>query len=211
MTVNGLVGAIARRDEFAGAALRVIARSGLGALTVRAVAEEAGWSVGALQKTFGSVDDLVRAAVALTIRTADARIAATPLTGDLVVDVATMVERTLPLDQLRRDEAKVWAALTTRAVDVPWMAELFVAQDRLVTDQLAAGLAQAADLGLLPADTDVAAVAAAVVALSDGFAARLLYNPDSRAEVLGALRYALAALLPRAEQRRSADSSADRP
>ncbi len=196
MAVKSQSGTASRRGEFAGAALRVIARSGLGALTVRAVAEEAGWSVGALQKSFASVDDLVRAAVALTIRTADARIAATPLTGSLVSDIAAMVEQTLPLDQVRRDEAKVWAALVTRAVDVPWMAELFVTQDRLVIDQLAAALADVADRGLLPAGTDVVAVATAVVALSDGFASRLLYNPGCEADVRSALRYGLAALLP---------------
>ena len=196
MPVKSADRASLRRDEFAGAAVRIIARSGLAALTVRAVAQEAGWSVGALQKSFGSVDELVRAAVALTIATADARIAATPQTGSLVADIAAMVEQTLPLDQTRRDEAKVWAALITRAVDVPWMADLFVAQDRVVTGQLAAALSGAIRHGLLPADTDPAAVAAAVIALSDGFAARLLYNPGSKIEVLNALRYGLAALLP---------------
>ena len=196
MTVRSSGKALSRRDEFAGAAIRIIARSGLEALTVRAVAEEAGWSVGALQKSFSSVDDLVRAAVALTIATADARIAATPQTGSLAADIASMVEQTLPLDQTRRDEAKVWAALITRAVDVPWMAELFVSQDRVVTDQLAAALAGAVRHGLLPADTDTLAVATAIIGLSDGFAARLLYNPGSETEVLNALRYGLAALLP---------------
>lgn len=195
MAVKSSMTSASRRDEFAAAAIRIIARGGLGALTVRAVAQEAGWSVGALQKSFASVDDLVRAAVALTIAMADARIAATPQTGSLVPDIAAMVEQTLPLDQTRRDEAKVWAALITRAVNVPWMADIFVTQDRVVTDQLAAALTEAARHGLLPADTDTAAVATAIIGLSDGFAARLLYSPGSEPEVLNALRHALTALL----------------
>lgn len=175
--------------------MRVIARDGYSALTVRAVAAEAGWSVGALQKSFATVEDLVRAAVAVTVEAADARIAATPQTGCVIDDLAEMVEQTLPLDQTRRNEAKVWSALTRRAVDVSWMADIFIAQDRMVLDQLRSALTDAQDRALVPAHTDPTAVATIIVALADGLAARLLYHPESEPEARRALRYALASLL----------------
>ena len=55
-----LVDADERRSELALAAARVIARSGVGAATLREVAAEAGWTTGALTHYFTDKRDLLR-------------------------------------------------------------------------------------------------------------------------------------------------------
>lgn len=52
-----------RRERILGATLAVIARSGIGAVTHRSVAEEAGVPLGSLTYWFGTKDDLLREAL----------------------------------------------------------------------------------------------------------------------------------------------------
>lgn len=52
-----------RRERILGATLSVIARSGIGAVTHRSVAEEAGVPLGSLTYWFGTKDDLLREAL----------------------------------------------------------------------------------------------------------------------------------------------------
>ncbi|MEP6561931.1 MAG: TetR/AcrR family transcriptional regulator [Nakamurella sp.] len=188
---------VSRRAEFAAAAVRVIARNGLHAATVRAVAAEAGWSPGALQKSFTSMDELIRAAIELIIEQAGSRMAIAASTGTLTGDIQAMIEQTLPLDSQRRDESKVWASLTIRAVDVPWIAHLLIEQDRQVIDALAGLLRAAQGTGEITADSEPVALAGALVALADGLAVRLLYDPSARPAVLAALAVGTEHLLPK--------------
>lgn len=53
-----------RIAEFAEAALRIVARDGLAAVSFRAVATESGWSLGAVQRAFASNHDLLAATLA---------------------------------------------------------------------------------------------------------------------------------------------------
>ncbi|GAA1695180.1 TetR/AcrR family transcriptional regulator [Microbacterium sediminicola] len=50
-----------RREELIAAAIRVVTRGGVGALTTRAVAAEAGMPLGAIHYIFASQDELIRA------------------------------------------------------------------------------------------------------------------------------------------------------
>ncbi|WP_337062399.1 TetR/AcrR family transcriptional regulator [Kineococcus sp. G2] len=170
-----------RADEFAGAALRVVARGGLQAVSVRTVAAEAGWSAGALQKVFPTKEDLLRAAVDLMDRRVRDRTGGTTPTGDPVEDLAALVEETLPLDAHRREESLVWTAFALEGARTPWIADVLRTQDDTVT----------ADLAPLVGED----VARAVTALADGFAVRLLYDPGAADAVRAALRTALTALL----------------
>ena len=47
-----------RQNELADAGLRLVAGEGMGGVTFRAVAAESGWSLGAVQRAFGSKEDL---------------------------------------------------------------------------------------------------------------------------------------------------------
>lgn len=57
-----------RREELARAVWAVIARAGVEGATVRAVAAEAGWSMGALRYYFATQDGLLRFALEVMLR-----------------------------------------------------------------------------------------------------------------------------------------------
>lgn len=181
-----------RQTDFADATLRLVARGGLEAVSIRTVAAEAGWSAGALQKAYRSKEELLTAAVHRMSEQVGARMAALPVTGDLAVDVTALVQETLPLDARRREEALVWAAVAGRAATVPWMADILSRQDNMVLGWLSAAIAEAR-----PEEPDPSAVAEAVVALADGWTIRLLYAPVAQSEVRRGLDRAMALLLHR--------------
>ena len=96
-----------RREEVVDAAFRVIARDGLGGTSMRAVAKEAGCTIGLINHWFSSRDDLVEAtfdrAIAVELERATA----------IATDPSAFIEAAgefLPVDERRRDEAKIWIA-----------------------------------------------------------------------------------------------------
>lgn len=106
-----------RRREFAAAALRVAVGRGVGALTVRSVAQEAGCSTGALAHYFKTKDDLLVAVQRAAGEASLARIEACfdRLEGrELVTGVVLAV---LPLDEERRGEWRLWLAYFARAAE----------------------------------------------------------------------------------------------
>ena len=76
--------------------------------------------------------------------------------------LATLVKESLPLDQVRRDEAIVWNAFAAEAAHTPWIAEILIEQDEVVLNQLADTLRALGNAA--PEET-----AAGIIAVSDGF------------------------------------------
>lgn len=170
-----------KRDVFAASVLDLIVRGGIQAVSVRTVAAESGWSVGALQKTFSTKQALLRAAVDLVVSSAEARMDAVPFGGDAVDYLVCLIEETLPLDRLRREEAIAWNAFAAVAVHTPWIAEILIEQDQRVSEQLVEALRS---FGASQPE----AAASAIIAVSEGFVLRLLYNPKRTEEFRTALR-----------------------
>jgi AcrR family transcriptional regulator len=166
-----------KSEAFASAALSLIAAAGIQAVSVRSVAAAAGWSAGALQKTFATKDALLKAAVDLIVSRVEQRMDAVPFSADVVEYLATLVKETLPLDPVRREEAIVWNAFAAEAAHTP---EILIQQDEAVLIQLADVLRSMGNAA--PEET-----AAGIIAVSDGFALRLLYDPDRSAQLEGAL------------------------
>ena len=177
-----------KRDVFAASVLNLIVRGGIQAVSVRTVASDSGWSVGALQKTFPTKEALLRAAVDLVVSRAEARMDAVAFEGDVVDYLVRTIEETLPLDQLRREEAIAWNAFAAEAVHTPWIAEILIEQDQRTSAHLGEALRS-----LGTSQPEVAA--AAIIAVSDGFALRLLYDPNLTEEFRAALRPIITHLL----------------
>src|SRR5687767_16024172 len=98
-----------RRAELAAAVWRLASREGLEAVTVRRVAEEAGWSTGALVHYFADKEELLL----FVFRTVADRVGrrleqAAERTSDPLELARSQLLEGLPLDRERQAEVRVW-------------------------------------------------------------------------------------------------------
>jgi AcrR family transcriptional regulator len=167
-----------RRAELCAAVWRLASREGLEAVTVRGVAEEAGWSTGAVVHYFADKEDLLLSAfqtvadrVSRRLEKLEAR-----TTEPLELARAWLVEG-LPLDGDRRAEVRVWFALLGLALTRPALARAQRLTYRVWRGRVAELLREAQDARAVRANVDCRAAAAALVALVDGLAIQATFDP----------------------------------
>jgi AcrR family transcriptional regulator len=167
-----------RRAELCAAVWRLASREGLEAVTVRGVAEEAGWSTGAVVHYFADKEDLLLSAfqtvadrVSRRLEKLEAR-----TTEPLELARAWLVEG-LPLDGDRRAEVRVWFALLGLALTRPALARAQRLTYRAWRGRVAELLREAQDARAVRADVDCPALATALVALVDGLAIQATFEP----------------------------------
>ncbi|MBB4931750.1 AcrR family transcriptional regulator [Lipingzhangella halophila] len=104
-----------RRRDLAEALWRVVAKAGPSAVSIRAVAAEAGWSAGALRHYFQTRDELLEFAIELAEEGITQRIQARAQVGGddepVLERAAAFIEELLPLDERRRAEFRIWQAV----------------------------------------------------------------------------------------------------
>lgn len=109
-----------RRQRIAEAVWDIAAEQGLDRATVRAVAARCGLSVGSVQHSFRSQGELKRFAMELVVQRVTERLSATPDSAVGPLDeqqaVAALLLETLPLDDEREKEARIWAAFSASAL-----------------------------------------------------------------------------------------------
>ena len=112
-----------RREQIAEAVWDIAAEQGLDRATVRAVADRCGLSVGSVQNSFRSQDDLKRFAMELVVQRVTERLEAptsafptSAASADTPHIVAELLMETLPLDAERQKEAHIWAAFSAAAL-----------------------------------------------------------------------------------------------
>lgn len=184
-----------RQAQFADAALRVLAREGMGSVTFRTVAAEAGMSLGAVQKAFRHKDEMLRVMFARLRETASGPAHLEP-GGPTVHE--WLVERMmslLPLDEHRRAAELQRASFAERAAFEPEIAAAVAASDHELRTALADMMRQAQASGQLAAAVDPDAAAWAARALIQGMAGQLLYDPAPEEVVRRQCRWVVAALL----------------
>jgi AcrR family transcriptional regulator len=168
-----------RRAELAGALWRVALRDGFDAVSVRSVAQEAGWSAGALRHYFPDRAGMVLFAVDHAVESVRQRMdrandAAGSLTPRLVRD---HLEQLLPLDDARRTESEAWFALVTLAHRDASAARRRAEIDDLIRGAVESAVAALEELGALGAGRGRASEAARLHALLDGMVLHLLADP----------------------------------
>ncbi len=166
-----------RREEIADAVLRVIRRDGVGAASVRTVADEAGMSTGSLRHFFGTQSELLLFAMELVTRRVYDRIAGIEFTGDVRTDVRVLTEQFVPLDADRRGEMDVWQAFVVAARTDPTLAEVRDRTDREMYDGFLRSTTALQDAGLLARGTSAEVEAMRLHALVDGLAAHGVNHP----------------------------------
>ena len=167
-----------RRAELCAAVWRLASREGLEAVTVRGVAEEAGWSTGAVVHYFADKEDLLLSAFQTVADRVSRRLAKLEArtTEPLELARAWLVEG-LPLDGDRRAEVRVWFALLGLALTRPALARAQRLTYRAWRGRVAELLHEAQDARAVRADVDCAAAATALVALVDGLAIQATFEP----------------------------------
>jgi AcrR family transcriptional regulator len=162
-----------RRSELAAAAAQLIARSGVGAATLREVAAEAGWTTGALTHYFADKRALLRYTFASSLA---GRHAAHTVAGSPRQLLVESLEGALPLDDDRRRHWMVTIALCAQAVGDD---ELSTVQRDAYRDFRAriAGLAGACTGRSDTADAaEAGALAERLIAVADGISIQALFD-----------------------------------
>ncbi len=176
-----------RRRELAEAAWRVILREGIEGVSVRNVAAEAGWSVGALRYYFGTKEELLAGAARLVVERVVGRFERGRYEGTPREAVRRMLCEVLPLDDERRVEARVWLAFAAHSLVDPRVAE----EHELVFDGIR-GLCRLivrrlSEDGLLVSGLGEEEEAARLHALLDGLAVHGLLGRLDNGEMLAVL------------------------
>ena len=170
-----------RRRDVAEAVWRVVRREGLEGASVRAVAGEAGLSMGSLRHYFPSQSELHVFAMRLVTDRIRARVEGLPATTDPRRWALRVIEEMLPLDTDRRAESEVWLAFTARALVDPALRALRDEGWDLLREVCHNLVRRIADAGALAADLDPDVEAARLHALVDGLLVHGVLRP-SRAD-----------------------------
>jgi AcrR family transcriptional regulator len=167
----------ARRAELAAAVWRVASRDGLGGVTMRGVAAEAGWSTGALGHYFADKEELlVFAFETVADRVGKRVLKAAERTRDPLELVRTQLAEGLAIDAERRAEVRVWFAFLGLAETRPRLAKAGRDAYRLWRDRVMKTLVTAQRQGLVDESIDPAREAAALIALVDGLAIQASFD-----------------------------------
>jgi AcrR family transcriptional regulator len=168
MTVPKIVDHDERRQEFVAALWRLTEREGPSAISVRAVAEEAGVSKSNISYYFPSMVDLLAAAVDEVVGHARSR-AAVMAEQDLDLDNAVrLVMVAIPDTPTRRRQSEVWLKLVTERDTDPRVAGLLNDLNKRVRSGLLSMLRTFQTTGLVGKGRDINVEAARLHALVDG-------------------------------------------
>ena len=163
-----------RRRELAEAVWRVIRRNGVDGASVRTVAQEAGWSAGALRHYFRTQSELLDFAIGLAAERIRQRVGALELADDPRRAVEQLLSELLPLDDERRAENEVWLAFTARALIDPQLR----VRHAEIDDALRAASLRAVEMLGLPAARERALEGERLHALLDGLALHGAMRPE---------------------------------
>ena len=166
----------ARKAQLAEAVWQLVRDRGIGAVSVRSVAERAGVVVGSLRHVFPTRAELLRFSAELMVQRATARIRAVPRSGDDQQYALEVVKHLLPLEPDSRAELEVNIALIAESPALP---ELVHVRD-LAHRELAEACTQLVEmLARRPRDPQLEQRGRRLHAIIDGLAIHLLMHPPS--------------------------------
>ena len=160
-----------RRAQVAAAVWRIVSRDGLEAATVRRVAAETGMSTSVVSHYFASKDDLLRLAFRIVVERSRGRALADSEAGG--GRARALLVTSLPLDDERLAEARVWFAFLGLAVTRP---DLAGEQGNAYAAWRGAVAAALVEEGLHDG-LDADAEAAGLIALVDGLTVQATFAP----------------------------------
>ncbi|OMI39619.1 TetR family transcriptional regulator [Streptomyces sparsogenes DSM 40356] len=179
--------------------MRVAARDGLHAVTMRAVAAEAGMSLNLVQYYFDTKAQLVHSALLHLEHQSHERWAARleslndPETARACLEA--FVAEAVPTDEASRAFRLVWTSYAVLAMTDPELAEQpFIEGPNRLERQLTEVLARAQKAGRIAAHLDVSIEATRLLSLSHGVGTSVLVGQRSATQALEVMHYHLARL-----------------
>jgi AcrR family transcriptional regulator len=128
---------------------------------------------------FADKDELIGFAFRLVVDRAGARVRGALEHGDQLEQLRAALRETLPLDDERRAEARVWLAFVGRSLADPRLADDRLAFYRSWRATLAQLIEERQQEGTLRSDLAPEAEAAGLIALVDGLALQAVSDPSS--------------------------------
>lgn len=184
----------ARRRELSDALWRIVRREGIGGVTVRAVAAEAGVSAGMVQHYFRTQDELIEFAMYQALQQMAERVRQVDLSEPDLESAMAALEAVLPLDEQRRAEAQVWLAMLSRRHARPSLGRQGTMVDDALREGIRVGLEGLVRAGLVDDGRDLEVEVVRLHALIDGLSVHGLGDPpwlgpdEIRAALLAHLR-----------------------
>ena len=163
-----------RREVFALAALRVIMRAGVGGLTVREVAKEAGFTTGALTHYFTSKDQVLIEASEYSAKMVRPRMERAGRDTSALIALRRIVGESLPITPAVRGYWRVWVGFWERASYNPDVARVMRARYDEWRGRLTVVIRRAQTEGEAAAGFNPDLAAQELVALIDGIGVQVL-------------------------------------
>ena len=164
----------ARREAFAMAALRVIMRAGVGGLTVREVAKEAGFTTGALTHYFTSKDQVLIEASEYSAAMVRPRMEKAATDRDARMALRKVIGESLPISPRARGYWRIWVGFWERASYNADVARVLRQRYDEWRGRLAGIVRRGQAEGEIPATVDADSAAEEIVALVDGIGVQVL-------------------------------------
>jgi AcrR family transcriptional regulator len=167
-----------RRIEVAKAAWQVIIREGLDRTSMRAIAQELGSSTGVVTHYFRDKEELILFALGLVFENVAAEMAARSQGHQGIDRLAQMMFVALPLEQIDRDDWKVWVAFLGYSIGREHLVQEHRKRYDLLRQIIAQELADLQTAQLIRADLDLTLEANALIALVDGIGTGVVICPE---------------------------------
>ncbi|MFI6871611.1 TetR/AcrR family transcriptional regulator [Nocardia sp. NPDC050406] len=166
-----------RKAEVAAAVWRLIVGSGVGAVSLRTVAAEAGIVLGSLRHSFPTKADLLAYSMQLVHTSVEQRVATHVGIKDPHAMAMAILLELLPVDERRYTEMRVNVALIAESPAHPRLAELAEEAQRAIADLCRQICRHLAATDRLHSTRDVTTEARRLHALIDGLALHVLVTP----------------------------------
>jgi AcrR family transcriptional regulator len=167
-----------RRIEVAKAAWQVIIREGLDRTSMRAIAQELGSSTGVVTHYFRDKEELILFALGLVFENVAAEMEARAQGQQGIDRLAQMMFVALPLEQIDRDDWKVWVAFLGYSIGREHLVKEHRKRYDLLRQIISQELADLQTAQLIRADLDLALEANALIALVDGIGTGVVICPE---------------------------------
>jgi acyl dehydratase/AcrR family transcriptional regulator len=171
-----------RRDELADAALRLIARNGVSAVTVRDVAEESGWSTGVLAHYYGDKYAVLAGGLRRALARAADNLADAVADPDPWRGLRRVLEEILPLDVERLALARIYTAFMGEALADEQFRTHLLRNHRAWQATIVEAVKRGRIEGAFETATDVDQLADTLSALVEGLRLQALLLPELTAD-----------------------------